>query len=351
MPQNFFGTVFDGRALSTALDNQEAHFAKMASSGVESARVTFPWTALEPRRKRFDFDRTDRTVAAAARHRVDVLPVILYTPYWARVNKRNHYSPPKRTVDFTELMQRLIRRYGGKGWFWKANPELPRRPIRNWQIWNEPNNDIERYWDAPRRSAYGWPRGYARLLKAAHKTIHKEDRGARTVLGGITGIAWLEMRRLYNAGARNTFDVATVQIYPESVRNEIAALDLFRAEAVRARDKDVRMWVTEVAFPASKGRTKAIFKQRQQTDAGMARSLSELYVRLPRGRKRWGLERVYWYTWASRYGKNKSAFDFSGLVKSKDGVEIKPQPAFTAYRRAAQRAQGCVKTVFGLCER
>lgn len=69
----------------------------MAKSGVESARVTFPWTAIEPTKNRFDFDRTDRTVTAAASHRVEVLPVLLYTPYWARVDKHNAYFDTRRS--------------------------------------------------------------------------------------------------------------------------------------------------------------------------------------------------------------------------------------------------------------
>lgn len=351
MPQNFFGTVFDGRALVAPFESQDAHFARMAASGVESARITFPWTGLEPRRNKFTFDRTDLTVAAAAKRRVDVVPVILYTPYWARVNKRNPYSPPRRTSDFTLLMRKLIHRYGSNGSFWTQYPSLPKRPIRYWQIWNEPNNTIERYWDAPRGSKYAWPRGYPALLRAAHKTIHQEDRKARTVLAGITGVAWRDLRTLYRNRIRNNFDVAALQVYPETVNNEIAAIKLMRRELVRARDKDVPLWVTEVAFPASKGKTKSIFGQRQQTPKGMARSLTELYERLARGRRPLRLERVYWYTWASRYGKNKSAFDFSGLMASEDGISMKQQPAHGAYKRAALRAQGCVKTVFGLCER
>ena len=97
-------------------------------------------------------------MSSAAKHRVEVLPVILYTPYWARVNKRNAYSPPKNSADFTLLLRKLIARYGSKGSFWTKNPELPRKPIRYWQIWNEPNNTIERYWDGRRGSKYAWPR-------------------------------------------------------------------------------------------------------------------------------------------------------------------------------------------------
>lgn len=350
VPQSFYGAIFDGAASTSSSDSQDKHFSLMARSGVESVRVTFPWTALEPRKNKFDFDRTDRTVEAAARHRVDVLPAILYTPYWARVNRRNGYSPPKRNAYFDVLMKKLIQRYGPKGRFWKANPDVPKRPIRKWQIWNEPNNDIERYWDAPRGSKHAWPRGYASLLRSANKTIKKYDPKAKTVLAGITGTAWLELRRLYKFKARDTFDVVALQVYPETVPREVESVQRLREELVRAKDADVRIWITEVAFPAAKGKVPPINGQRQQTAAGMAARLTELYSRLARARRSWGLERIYWFTWASRYGKNKSAFDFSGLVASADGEKLNPQPGLTSYRRSAQRAQGCVKTAFGLCE-
>ena len=47
---------------------------------------------------------------------------------------------------------------------------MPRRTIRYWQVWNEPH--FEGFWDAPARSRYSFPRGYARLLSASNKTIH-----------------------------------------------------------------------------------------------------------------------------------------------------------------------------------
>ena len=71
---------------------------------------------------------------------------------------------------------------------------------------------------------------------------------------------------------------------------------------------------------------------------------------MARDRRKWNLDRVYWYTWASRYGPHRSAFDHAGMLASPNGTIMRPQPALTAYRRAAQRAQGCVKTVFGVCE-
>ena len=55
----------------------------MARSGVESLRVTFSWTAIEPAHGVFDFRSTDRLVAASARHRVPLLANVISTPRWA----------------------------------------------------------------------------------------------------------------------------------------------------------------------------------------------------------------------------------------------------------------------------
>jgi hypothetical protein len=118
---------------------------------------------------------------------------------------------------------------------------------------------------------------------------------------------------------------------------------------VRARDKDVRMAITEVAFPASRGKVKPIAHQRQETPSGMARRLGRMYALLARKRNVFRLDNIYWYTWASRYGESKSNFDFGGLIKSADGVEITPQPALAAFRRSAQRFEGCVKKSNGAC--
>jgi hypothetical protein len=351
VPRGFYGVAFDGFGAEVPAADQERHMTLMAQSGVESARLVFPWATLQPYKGMTpDFTRTDTTIAAAAAHGISILPTILYTPYWARVNPKINYSPPKRTADFTQFLRACIRRYGAKGSFWRENPGIPRHPIRRWQIWNEPNNDIERYWDAPRKSSYGWPQGYGRLLRAADSTIKHEDRGAKTVFAGITGIAWLEMRRAYkSAGVRNHFDEVGLQVYPQTEQRELDAVRLLRHELVRAHDGDVRIAVTEVAFPASKGKVKPIFEQRQESPAGMGRRLTTLYALLARKRKALKLDSVYWYTWASRYGRSKSNFDFSGLVKSADGLEITPQPALAAFRRSAQRFEGCAKKPDGAC--
>ena len=51
----------------------------------------------------------------------------------------NHVYPPKSNAAFAAFARAIAARYGNDGSFWRDNPSIPRRPIRVWQVWNEPN--------------------------------------------------------------------------------------------------------------------------------------------------------------------------------------------------------------------
>ncbi len=344
VPQGFFGVAYDGPFADAPPERQSEQFDLMAQSGVESVRLLFAWETMQPRRRmKPDFSRMDVKVALAAQRGIEILPQVLYAPYWARKYRRRTHSPPKRTKDYARFVRAAIRRYGPKGSFWKQYPQLPVRPIRQWQLWNEPG--LRSYWDAPRKSSYGWPHGYGRLLRGTNKVIKKEDPGAKTIFAGLTGVAWLEMRRAYRHGrVRGHFNVAALQIYPQTVRREIEAVRHMRQEMARAGDRRRSLYITEVAFPASKGRTKPIKGQRQQTPQGMASRLADLYDELGARRRRYKLERIYWYSWSTRYLRRRSNFEFSGLLRSRYGTVYRIQPALDAFTSSAQAAQGCIKS-------
>jgi hypothetical protein len=81
----------------------------------------------------------------------------------------------------------------------------------------------------------------------------------------------------------------------------------------------------------------------------MATKLTQMYnAMLPR-RRALGVSRVFWYTWSSPYGRGGSIFNYAGL-QAWDGGGFEAQPALGAYQRSAQRFQGCVKTVTGVCQ-
>jgi hypothetical protein len=67
-------------------------------------------------------------------------------------------------------------------------------------------------------------------------------------------------------------------------------------------------------------------------------------------RRRFGIEHVFWYTWASPYRSEAGVFAYTGL-NSFDGVRVKPVPALAAYRRLARAYEGCRKDARARCVR
>ncbi len=134
----------------------------MAASGAEiRARRRSTGTRSSPTaRPSSNFASTDALILAAAQRGLGVLPVVHGTPAWAALNPGDPASPPKNPDDFARLLTALVTRYGPNGSLWAEHPEVPRQPIRAWQIWNEPN--LTRYWNrAP------WAPSYVALLKRA----------------------------------------------------------------------------------------------------------------------------------------------------------------------------------------
>jgi hypothetical protein len=348
VPQGFFGVMYDHGVSVAPSGIQDGQWDLMASSGVESVRTVFSWLHAQPDRDSpIGFEFTDPVVRRAAQRNIEVLPIVFYAPRWARAYRSRFTSPPARRSDYLTYLAALIDRYGPDGVFWEENPELPKRPIREWQIWNEPH--LPAYWDAPERGPHGYLRGYPLLLRASYHLIKDLDPGARVVMAGITQKAWEELELLYQKGVKRYFDVAALQIFPQTVRRAVKATALFRG-AMRARgDGRKPIYLTEITWPASKGRTEGIPFQRQETPSGMASKLSQMYAAMARRRRALGLEKVFWYTWATPYGRGGSVFNYAGLQRFDDNV-FQAQPALRAYQRSARRFQGCRKTITGVCE-
>src|SRR4051812_7687076 len=146
VPAHFFGSVWDAEIAKNAPDAvQDREWARMAATGVRATRTPFEWVKVEPERGQFDFSTTDRVVSLSARHGGELPPVVLYAPPWPRQRPANFASPPADPADYAQFLTTLIGRYGPNGSFWTEHPELPRQPIRNWQIWNEPHLPYQ--WD------------------------------------------------------------------------------------------------------------------------------------------------------------------------------------------------------------
>jgi len=350
-PRGFYGVTWDHNLNLRPQAVQDRQWDLMAASGVESARVSFSWASLQPTRGPIDFAVTDRLVERAARRRIQLLPVIFEAPSWAELDQTRRNSPPRRMRDFAGFVQALVGRYGRRGSFWAARPDVPRRPVRFWQIWNEP--DLRFYWNVPRDWSAAWPRGYVRLLKAARSAIRSRDRAGKLVLGGLSARPWVQLKRLYRLHARPLFDVVAVHPYNSGLRSALEVVRIVRGVMRRRGDARKALWVTELGWPAARGRVKLTRGLRRlvTTDHGMARRIRTGYnAFLSRRRNsRYGVSRVYWFTWASSYqGGEGGIWNYAGLLRTQP-LDFVRTPALGAYRASARRNQGCRKTITGRC--
>jgi polysaccharide biosynthesis protein PslG len=334
VPNGFFGVTWDGPAAVAAESEQDRQFALMARSGVESVRAVFSWSEIEPTSFVYDFRVPDALVARAARHRLRLLPVVLNPPAYAQQEPAVEGSPPRDPQDYARLLSELVRRYGPSGSFWLIHPELPKRPLREWQIWNEPH--LDGYWNTPGDS---WVGGYAQLLAAAKRAIEQEDPGARVVLAALADFSWRHLARLYAAGARRDFDAASINLYTSRPEFVLRGVRRFRMAMNRRRERRKPLYLTEVGWPASLGRMPRPEARWQRawetTDGGVARRIRRFFRMAVAKRRRLGLSRVYWYNWSSSY-RAGSIFNFMGLTLF-DGERFEVKPALRAFRAGAGR--------------
>lgn len=351
VPTGFFGAVWGGDAEGASPAVQQGEWDRMAASGVESATIAFRWSVLQPQPGTPNFDQTDRFVTLAATHNVRLVPIVVGTPVWARRDPTKDGSPPRNVNDYAKFVRALVKRYGPSGSFWAAHPELPRRPVRDWVIWNEPH--LIDYWTAP-----NWERGYAALLRAANRAIKKADPGATVALAGMTGASWDALEHLYSrSNARKYFDVVTIHPYTRYPSGLPRIARRVHDVMAKHRDSSKKLWITEFGWSASKGKVpppSSTISGIQVSDAGLAARVKEGYRKLAGARRKIGLTRAYWYTWSTSYGRSPgndfiSIFAFTGLEQL-SGETSTPRPALDAYRSAARRYEGCAKTTAGACK-
>jgi hypothetical protein len=335
VPRGWLGVIADGPLTSGgAMDGE---WDLMASSGAEGVRTAFYWpSAQRDGSAPPDFTHLDGVVLQAARRGMPVLPIVTGTPGWAASRAGDETSPPRDPALYADFLRSLVARYGPAGSLWAEHPEVTARPVRDWQIWNEPN--LTRYWTPPR--GQGFARGYVKLLRAADRALKRADPGSRTILAGLPNESWIALRKVYKAGARGSFDAVALHPYTGKPRNVVRLAEFARKEMRRFRDGRKPLWITELSWPAAKGKTKNT-SGFETTDRGQAKRLSEGVRLLARARKRLRIQRVFWYTWLSREDSPNS-FDYSGLRRVRGGRVISV-PALAAFRKAARRLQGCPK--------
>jgi polysaccharide biosynthesis protein PslG len=340
VPKGWLGVSF-GPQYVGAHSTLTAELRRMRRSGVESARFAVYWGDLQRSAGHAPYYRgLDRIVAAAAKARLPLLPVVLGAPSWATLDTSRPIDVPSDPADYATFVSGLVKRYGPGGTYFKQHKNVPRFPIRSWQIWNEVSNSW--YWDD------SWRSSYPRLLRAAYDAIKAADPGARVIQSGLNtgagGRSWDVLADLYAQldaqGLGRPFDEVAAHVYTAKVADALQVVRETRAVTARYADGERPIRVTELAWPAARGKLRHEHGHKREffaatTDKGMAKRLAAGVLMLARQRRALGIAGVDWFQWASSYKGTHDAFRYSGLRLAAH-KRLKDKPAMKAYRAVAR---------------
>ena len=237
-----------------ALDDSDLdeYMSAVAGTGADWVRFDMDWSVIEPARGRFDWSGTDRVVAAADSHDLQVLGLLTHTPRWARTTEADAddtHGMPADPDEFGRFAGDVADRYSDS--------------VSHWEIWNEPN--ITAFF-TPQPDAGA----YADLLVAASEAIRNVDPGAVIVTGGLSpatdngsDIAPATfLTELYDQGVSSNFDVVGMHPYSypalpsdasTSDRNSFYRMREMRTLMVERGDSDKPIWATEFGAPTGTG--------------------------------------------------------------------------------------------------
>jgi hypothetical protein len=271
----------------------------------------------------------DQIVTAAAASGMTVLPVVIDAPPWdGEALSRYGGWLPRDDRLYAEFLTTLIQRYGPQGSFWAQHPELPGRPIRMWEVWNEPN--IDDFWPTQ-----PWTSAYLALLRTAHAAIKGADPGARVVLAGLTNNSWRDLASIYRErGARRLFGMVDVHPYTKYPTGVIRILGNVRATMDKAGDRRKPIIAAEGGWLSSVHQTQRSFPW-ETTENGQAGNLGALLPLLAANRRELGLIGFDWYTWMGDEYPEAPPFNFSGLLAFRGGT-VKTKPALAVFGQKAR---------------
>jgi hypothetical protein len=349
VPYGFVGAVADGPLFGGGVD-LDHEVATMAGSGVESVRVVVDWSSAQPyaswdqvpadQRSRFrdeggvptDYSLIDSIVALSAQRGMHVLPVVLIAPPWAARHPGQFASPPSDPAPYARFVGALARRYGPSGSYWAEHPELRAAPVRDWQVWNEPN--MPAFWsDSP------WARDYVALMRATRIQLKAADPRARLIAAGLTNKSWVELSRVYRAGGGRYFDAVALHPYTAEVSGVVKILRNGRRVMARYGDRRKPLLITELSWPSAAGKTSTSFGF-ETTERGQAKRLAQALPLLARERRALRIEAVYWYSWLTADARKDYPFDYAGASRLSNGRVVR-KPAFRALRKTALALEGC----------
>jgi hypothetical protein len=270
----------------------------MAEAGIKSVRQPLVWAAIEPENPAFlerQWGYFDHEVRLAANAGMEVFPFIVNSPPWVAPEGLDlPVANPWQRRAWASFVRSVVRRYGIDGAFWREEEDLPYVPMRRFEIWNEQN--IVSYANDPE------PARFARLIRIAGRVIHREQPGAKVIVGGLFGrplqvppnVASGDfLNRMYEAGrVKPYFDGVGLHPYVADAKAMAAQMRNLRRIMREHDDEEATLYVTELGWGSNSGPTRW-----ERGLHGQARQLDKAFSIIAANRLRWRIRGVWWFSW------------------------------------------------------
>ena len=220
--------------------------------GIGWVRLDLAWTDIQHDSSTvYNWTQFDKIVAAANARNIKLLPILAYTPSWARKSGCNGTinCAPQSNAQFAAFAGIAAKRYAPLG-------------VHYWEIWNEPN--LGDFWLPSNSAAL-----YVDLLKQTSVAIKAQDSSAFIITGGL-GPAATDgynvsprdfLIQMYANGAKGYFDAVgdhpySFPVSPTSTNEDWNAWAQMSVTTVSIRsimvangDSAKQIWMTEFGAP------------------------------------------------------------------------------------------------------
>jgi Glycosyl hydrolase catalytic core len=308
LPATFWGAV----PQETPTPEQ---FQRLKGGGVDSVRIPIEWGGVQQAPGGpINWSGPDGVIGRAATAGVEVLPFLTGAPSWAvptvfvpgtgktsKAPARLPASGPAAGA-WSNFLKAAVARYGPNGSFWAEHPEVPKRPIRAWQIWNEAN--FKYFVANPNPAEYG------KLVKLSYTALKSADPAAQLVLGGLFALpkgcrSKAKPKRVYCAtdfldamyektpGVKTKFNAVALHPYSYFYPELTPRIEEFRQVLKANGDAAKGLWITELGWSSQPPTQTNLFAKGL---GGQATQLRGAFTLLERKQVAWKLKRVYWFS-------------------------------------------------------
>ncbi len=311
---------------------QTAEYDAVAASGAEWTTLDIDWNHIQdagPTTWKWNV-ATDRAALNASAHRLKIVGVAGYSPWWARradCPAGNLHCFPQDPDDYGRFMGAAAARYGSRSPIARLRGTIP-----VWSLWNEPNH---RPFSMPRPD----PDRYAAMVKSAYAAIKAADPDAVVLTGGTAPApdaadgsdyqptTWLRM--LYARGAGGSFDGVAIHpyAYPFSPLdphdwNAYKQTEQVHAIMVAHGDGAKRVWGTEMGAPTGTA-------SKSLSEAGQSQHVRDYFEGWWNGRFRSFTGPLIWFQARDR-GTNPADLGSNFGLLHADG---RPKPAYAVFQQ------------------